>query len=171
MARLSESLLFRMLSVGWPSTLPEIQCHVNKRKTNQRYRAKGFQCFPLRPGKPRLAPRVPPSPQPPGQDTQADGGTPAEPPGTGTPAEAPAWAMPLGSHGVSLLCGSRDGRAGQRSFPGAGEKGGPGRGVGTDSKVTSAVLVSHFLLCKFRRAGSVFPFFKKYSRKVSVRRI
>lgn len=59
MARLSESLLFRMLSVGWPSTLPEIQCHVNKRKTNQRYRAKGFQCFPLRPASPAGLPASP----------------------------------------------------------------------------------------------------------------
>lgn len=42
--------------------------------------------------------------------------------------------------------------------------------MGKDSKVTSAVLVSHFLLCKLRRAGSIFPFLQKYARKVSIRR-
>lgn len=33
--------------------------------------------------------------------------------------------------------------------------GGGGRGIGSDSELTSAMLVSHFLLCKFRRAGSI----------------
>lgn len=43
---------------------------------------------------------------------------------------------------------------------------------GKDSKVTSAVLVSHFLLCKVRRAGAMFPLvLKNIPEKTSVGRI
>lgn len=49
---------------------------------------------------------------------------------------------------------------------------GVGRGMGCNSELTSATLVSHFLLCKFRRAGSIFPFsfffFKKKKDSQSV---
>lgn len=48
---------------GGPGDSPRIQCHVNKRKMNQRDRAKGFQRFPPSP----LDPAGSPSPQAPGE--------------------------------------------------------------------------------------------------------
>lgn len=51
-------------------------------------------------------------------------------------------------------------------------RGGREEARGKDSKVTSAVLVSHFLLCKVGRAGSMFLLvLKNIPAKMSVRRI
>lgn len=62
----------------------------------------------------------------------------------------------LASCGLFLLSSSPACKSTQHHFPGdGGVGGGGGRGIGSDSELTSAMLVSHFLLCKFRRAGLI----------------
>lgn len=114
---------------GGPGDSPRIQCHVNKRKTNQRDRAKGFQRFPPFPLD------LAGSPRPPAR--RCRGGAVH-----GRAAELPSAPIFGIAEPLALFSRRRGGREEARA---------------KDSKVTSAVLVSHFLLCKVRRAGSMFP--------------
>lgn len=123
----SEALLRGVLTVGWP-TLPGVQCRVNERKTNQRDRAKGFQGL------------LPP-PSPPPSSCMVLFAQELCLPAVGF-SSSPAL-QPANPLSITFL--------GMEGWGG----GGGGRGIGSDSELTSAMLVSHFLLCKFRRAGSI----------------